>query len=606
LESLQLSNVQLLTGAILVLAGVGSSLLARRFGAPLLLVFLVLGMLFGREGPVGLEFDDFRLAYLLGSLALAVILFDGGLRTRIGEVRGALAPAGVLATLGVLLTAGLTALAAKAVLGLDWPHALLLGAIIASTDAAAVFFLLHAGGLHLRRRVASTLEIESGSNDPVAVLLTLLLVGWLSANVAPSASEVAMLLLRQAVFGVAIGALGGIALAAALNRLALPAGLHPLLAVAGAIGLFALSNLVGGSGFLSVYLAGLVLGNRPVRAYANLVAVQDAGTWLAQMVMFLVLGLLVRPSALLELIWPSLAIAAFLMLVARPVVVATCLAPFGFKSREVAFIGWVGLRGAVGIFLASIPLLLGLEQAETLFNVAFVVVMASLLIQGWTLRPAAAWLRVALPRSDPPIRRVELDLPGQLQSELVGYRVAPASAVLSGATVPSWARAALRVRDGHILLGSEGGDLQAGDYAYFLAPPGNVVRLDWLFAEPAEAREAERDVFGAFTLPGDIPLGDLADFYSLPIPERYRSRTAAELFAKRFDQQPQIGDRLVLGEAVLVVRDLDDERVSRIGLKFGGVAMHLFGHAAGSRAEPSAAQRLAARWRERRGKRRPD
>jgi len=343
-----------------------------------------------------------------------------------------------------------------------------------------------------------------------------------------------------------------------------------------------------------------VLGNRPVRAYANLVAVQDTGTWLAQMVMFLVLGLLVWPSALLELLWPSLAVAVFLMLVARPLVVALCLAPFGFERNERIYIGWVGLRGAVGIFLASIPLLVGLEQAQTLFNVAFVVVMASLLVQGWTLRPAAGWLKVALPRRDPPIRRVELDLPGQLESELVGYRVAEGCAVLSGAKLPSWARAAMRVRDGQILLPPEGGPLQAGDHAYFLAPPGDVRRLDWLFAEPSEAREAEREVFGAFTLPGDIPLGELADFYSLPIPARYREHSAAELFARRFDQQPQIGDRLVLGEAILVVRDLEDEHVSRVGLKFAGVGVTLFGEGAGSRVEPGLIQRLRGRWQGRR------
>ncbi|HBK57697.1 MAG TPA: potassium/proton antiporter [Xanthomonadales bacterium] len=597
MELLQLSNIHLLTAAILVLAGIASSLVARRFGAPLLLVFLVLGMLFGREGPVGLVVDDYRLAYLLGSLALAVILFDGGLRTRIQDVRTAVAPAAVLATLGVVLTAALTALAGYWLLDLDTVHALLLGAIIASTDAAAVFFLLHAGGLHLRRRVAATLEVESGSNDPVAVLLTLLLVGWIAATDLPDPASLAWMVLAQAGFGLAFGALGGLTLAWALNRWALPSGLHPLLALAGAIAVFALSNLAGGSGFLSVYLAGLVLGNRPVRAYANLVAVQDAGTWLAQMVMFLVLGLLVVPSALLATLWPALALAAALMLVIRPAVVALCLIPFGFKQREIAFIGWVGLRGAVGIFLASIPLLVGLPGAETLFNVAFVVVMASLVVQGWTLRAAAYGLRVALPRSDPPIRRVELDLPGQLQSELVGYRVEPGSAVLAGATLPSWARSALRVRDGHILLPPEGGPLQAGDYAYFLAPPGNVVRLDWLFAEPAEARKAEREVFGAFALPGDVPLGELADFYSLPIPARYRQHNAAELFATRFDQQPRIGDRLVLGDAVLIARELHEERVSRVGLKFGGIGLHLFGASAGSRPDPSPLQRLAARWR---------
>ncbi len=593
MESLQFSNLQLLAAAVLVLAGIGSSLLARRFGAPLLLVFLVLGMLLGEDGPGGIVFDDYRTTYLLGSLALAIILFDGGLRTRVADVRGALAPAGLLATLGVLLTAAFTGGAAMWLLDLHWVEGLLIGAIVASTDAAAVFFLLRAGGLHLQRRVGATLEVESGSNDPVAVFLTVLLTGWIASEGAADALDFLRQLAQQAGLGALLGGLGGLAIGAALNRLLLPAGLHPVLAMAGAVAVFAFTNLLGGSGFLAVYLAGLLVGNRPVRAYANVVAVQDAATWLAQMVMFLVLGLLVTPSELLAVLWPALGVAAFLMLVARPLAVWLCLLPFGFRRGETAFIAWVGLRGAVGIFLASIPMLLQLPNAAVYFNVAFVVVIASLLVQGWSLRFAAARLQVALPRRDPPMRRFELDLPGQLEYEMVGYRVAEDSAILRGGTLPAWARPAMVVRGGRILMPDEAGSLQPRDYAYFLAPPGRVMRLDWLFAEPQEAREAEREVFGAFTLPGDVPLGELAAFYGLSIPPRYAARSAAELFAERFEGQPQIGDRLTLGQAVLVVRELDDERVSRVGLKFGGVGARLFGE----RHAPGPLQRLRRRWR---------
>lgn len=592
MHSLAATDLQLLAGAALVLVGIASSLLARRFGAPLLLVFLILGMLLGVDGPGGIRFHDYRAAYLVGSLALAIILFDGGLRTRIREIRPALAPSILLASAGVLITSALTALAAMWLFDFEPLQGLLLGAIVASTDAAAVFFLLRAGGLHLNRRVGAVLELESGSNDPLAVLLTLLLTGWLVQQQVAGGAELFATVARQIGLGLALGVAGGLALTQALNRLALPAGLHPLLALAGAVALFALSNRLGGSGYLAAYLAGLVVGNRPLRAFASVRAVLDAVTWLAQGMMFLLLGLLVGPRRLLEVLVPALAIAAFLMAVARPAAVAACLAPFGYRPREIAFVSWVGLRGAVSIFLASIPMLAGLDHALVYFNTAFVVVGVSLLVQGWTLRPAARLFGVALPRRDPPTRRIELDLPGQLEYELVGYRVAEGSAVLRGTCPPGWAHLALLVRGGQVLTPDASGALQAEDYAYYLAPPGRVGRLDWLFAPPQEAAEAEREQFGVFILDGEVPLGELADFYALPIPPRYRSRSAAELFETRFDGQPQVGDCLRLGTAMLIVRALEEERVSRVGLKFLGVGGRLFGPDAASRSAPGWWQRL--------------
>ncbi len=581
MEHLHAIDLLLLGGAMLILAGIASSLLARRFGAPLLLVFLLLGLALGEDGPGGIQYSDTRFTFMVGSLALALILFDGGLRTRAAQVRGSVVPSVVLASVGVLMTAGLTAVAAMRLLELPLVEALLLGTIVASTDAAAVFFLLRAGGLHLERRSGATLEVESGSNDPMAVFLVIALTTWLAGDGNGDASvgaiKFAMTLAWAVAAGLALGYVGGRLIVAALNKYVLPAGLHPWLALAGAVALFALTNLLGGSGYLAVYLAGIVVANRPVRARSEVMSVQDAATWFAQLIMFLLLGLLASPDKLLAGVWPALGVAAFLMFVARPLAVAACLLPFRYRWAEIGFISWTGLRGAVGIFLASIPLLAGLPNAQLYFNVAFVVVFASLVVQGWTLSRAAHLFGVAVPRADPNTRRIQLDLPGQLEYDMVGYRIAAGCAALRGAALPGRVRLAMVVREGRVLLPDEAGALAADDDSYFLAPSGQAPRLDWLFAEGSDARSAEQDTFGSFTLPGDVPLGELAKFYGLTIPARFAASTAAHLFDERFDEQAQIGDKLALGNAVLVVRSLKDDKVAQVGLKFAGVGERLIG-----------------------------
>ena len=384
MASLDTVSLSILFGAALVLAGILSSLVALRFGAPLLLVFLILGMLAGESGVGGIPFDDVRLTYLVGSIALALILFDGGLRTRIATFRSVLAPSLVLATLGVLLTAALTAPAVTMMMGYGWTEALLVGAVVASTDAAAVLFLLRARGLRLRSRVAATLEIESGTNDPFAIFLTILLVELLLTGDQPWAS-VAASLAGQGLGGAAIGLIGGRLIVLALNRLALPQGLHAPFVASAALGVFGLGQALHASGFLAVYLAGLMVGNRPTRAHGTVVVFLDAVTWLAQIVMFVLLGLLALPEQLMNYAAPALVVAAVLMVFARPLAVFLCLIPFRFSWRDKVFISWVGLRGAVGIFLASIPLLVGLAHAQLYFNIAFVVVFISLLVQGTQL-----------------------------------------------------------------------------------------------------------------------------------------------------------------------------------------------------------------------------
>jgi cell volume regulation protein A len=566
MASLDAVSIGILLGALLVLAGIMSSLVAMRFGAPLLLVFLLLGMLAGEAGPGGFRFDDVRATYVVGSIALALILFDGGLRTRFATIRSVLAPAALLATAGVLLTAALTAPVAKLLLPVNWTEALLVGAVVASTDAAAVFFLVHARGLRLRPRVAATLEVESGSNDPFAVLLTILLVEFLSIG-EQSWRHVLAVLAEQAVLGTIIGILGGRAIVAVLNRLGLAQGLHAPFVTISALVIYGLASALHASGFLAVYLAGLVVGNRPTRAHNTVVVFLDAVTWLAQIVMFVLLGLLVWPVRLVDSIWPALAVAATLMFVARPAAVFLCLAPFRFPWREKAFISWVGLRGAVGIFLASIPLLVGLPNAHLYFDIAFVVVLTSLLIQGWTIAFAARRLHIALPRSDPLPRRVDLDLPGQLEQEIVGYPVSANSPYLKRGLLPSWARPTLVVRDERILSPPEAQPVRPGDYVYLLAPPEKAQALDRFFVDMPPPTAPDPRLLGDFFVSGDVTLGALAEIYGLSIAPAAAGISLADHMAEEIKRRPRQGDIVPLGPIALLAHRVTDGRVTSVGLR---------------------------------------
>ncbi|HZN29125.1 MAG TPA: potassium/proton antiporter, partial [Xanthobacteraceae bacterium] len=270
MASLDSISIGILFGSLLVLAGILSSLVAMRFGAPLLLAFLAVGMLAGEAGPLGIKFDDVELTYTVGSVALGLILFDGGLRTRFQTFRNVIGPAGMLSTVGVLATAALTAPAAVLTLGLSWTEALLMGAVVASTDAAAVFFLLHARGLRLRPRVNATLEVESGVNDPFAIFMTLVLLEILLFGSKPW-PEIVVLLAKEAILGGLIGYAGARAVVWVLNKLDLPQGLHAPFVATGALVIFALAQTAHSSGFLAVYIAGLVVGNSSTRAHNTVV-----------------------------------------------------------------------------------------------------------------------------------------------------------------------------------------------------------------------------------------------------------------------------------------------------------------------------------------------
>ena len=566
MASLDTVSFAILLGSLLVLAGILSSLIALRFGAPLLLVFLLVGVLAGEGGLGGLKFDDVGVAYTVGSIALALILFDGGLRTRFASFRNVLAPAVTLATVGVLITALLTAPVAKLVLGIGWIQALLIGAVVASTDAAAVFFLINARGLRLRPRVRAVLEVESGTNDPFAVFLALLLVEILLLG-EQSWSHALLTFLRDAILGCIIGFAGGQIITLVLNRLTLAQGLHAPFVAVSALVVFAFANALHASGFLAVYLAGLVVGNKQTRAHNSVVVFLDAITWLAQIVMFVLLGLLAWPHRLADSLFGSVAVAVVLMLVARPVAVFLCLAPFNFQWREVAFISWVGLRGAVGIFLASIPLLVGVPRASLFFDVAFVVVLSSLLVQGWTVALAARKLDISFVRADPMPRRVELDLPGQLAREIVGYPVPANSPFLRRGLIPSWARPTLVIRNEEILTPAEAHPVREGDYIYLLAPPEKAQALDRFFVKMPAPASPDPRLLGDFFVPGTATLGALAEIYGLQVAGDHTEVALADYFSEQLRRRVKTGDIVELGPIALLAHKVDSGRVTTVGLR---------------------------------------
>ena len=560
-------NTAIFVGSALVLLGIFSSLIATRFGAPLLLVFLVVGMLAGEDGPGGIEFDNYQITYLVGSIALAVILFDGGLRTRLAVFRGVLAPSLLLVTVGVVATAAIVGLVAGWALELDPVGALLLGSIIAPTDAAAVFFLLRTGGLRLQPRVHAILEIESGTNDPIAVFLVIALTEYVLAGGTMDGWELVLELLREALIGSALGIAFGAGLVAVLNQVVMPGGLHPLLVVAGAVMTASFTTLVGGSGLLAAYLAGLVMANRPARAYPSIVGFHDAVTWLCQIVMFLVLGLLVTPTALVDYALPGLFVAGVLALLARPAAVWLCLAGSGFGLQEKLFISWVGLRGAVSIFLAAIPMLAGVLEAGAYFNIAFFVVLVSLLVQGSTLTWSARRLGVALRQTMPPSRRIEIDIPGQTEQEIVGYPVTGDALILGLARLPGWARLLMVVRRGQVLDGSAAGGLQAGDYAYFLVSRQRLPRLDSLFrTSPGVARRLGV-IFGELPIRGEAPVAEIEALYGLEFGAHSAEVTLADWAAARLPPKPALDVAVPFPGGRLVVRRLESGRIAAVGLQ---------------------------------------
>lgn len=559
----------ILIGALVMTLGILLGVFSARFGVPFLLVFLGVGMAAGVDGPGGIRFSNTWLSFLVGNIALAVILLDGGLRTRFATFRVALKPSLSLATVGVALTAVLVGLFATWMLGLDWKLGLLLGAIVGSTDAAAVFSLLNSSGIRLKDRVASVLEIESGINDPMAIFLTLTLIEWITAPQGLSPGALGLRLVVQFGVGGLLGVGLGYCMANIMERVNVAEGLQAILICSAGCMIWAIVQSFGGSGFLAVYLAGVIVGNRDRAVSEDTLRAMDGMAWLAQSAMFLLLGLLVTPHRIWEIAWPALAVAAFLMCVARPLAVFVSLLPFRFSVREKGFLAWMGLRGAVPIVLSLFPLLQGMEDAGLLFRVAFAVVLASLLCQGTTVALAAQLARVLRPTYDEPLSRERLrgvHAPGM---ELMQFAVAANSPMedlrADQVELPARSRLVTVVREG-AMVPLDQVVLRAGDIVSIVAPTPAMPRLSRLFLKPATP-PAWDQVAHDFLLDARARLADVAALYGTrALKPEEQDRTLEEAMLAVFPSPPVEGDAVEIAGLRLTVTRMEGPQIVQVGL----------------------------------------
>lgn len=564
-----INTLFLLSGALLALS-ILASRLSSLFGLPLLIIFLGLGMLAGEEGLLGIQFDDYSIAFLIGHLALALILLDGGLRTRLKTFRAGFRPALSLATLGVFLTSGITGLVAMWAFDLTLIQGLLVGAIVGSTDAAAVFSMLSGRGINLNERVGATLEIESGTNDPMAIFLTIMFIEILVGDIG-SIAETTLFLVQQFGIGIVIGIGGGWLTGKLLRWVDLAPGLYSLLALAMGFFVFGATSALGGSGFLAIYLCGLMIGNQPGRHLNFILPVHDGLAWLSQIGLFLVLGLLVTPSDLLEYALPAFLVGLALIFVARPLAVLIAIKPFfKFRWRELGFISWVGLRGAVPIVLAIFPFIGGVENASLYFNVAFGVVLMSLLIQGGTISLMARWMKVQLPRATAPNHRGPLGILPENDYEMFVYRVENPSlddVPIRLLRFPSGALISALFRE-HAMLHPKGStQLKIGDVICVIGRNEDLAALNKLFNGDAKLKK-EKEFFGPFTLDADAQLGEIAKAYGISVTPGEEEMTLGEFISMRVGGHPVIGDDVAWHGIHWVVSEVKGDKVVRVGMRF--------------------------------------
>lgn len=609
-------NILYVVASLLIFASIMTSTLSARLGVPLLLFFLGVGMLAGEEGILGIEFAEYNLANFIGQAALACILLDGGLRTSMRSFRVGLKPAVTLASLGVLVTVLVAGIFATWLLDVDWRLGVLMAAIVGSTDAAAVFSLLRNGGVKLNDRVQATLEIESGANDPLAILLVTVMI---TLNLDPTSQgigDIIFMLISQIGIGLVLGLLSGWALSKMLPKVYLADGMYAILILSAGLIVFGITNLLGGSGFLAVYLAGVVIGNTKVRATEHVLRVMDSFAWLSQAVLFVVLGLLVQPSGILEVIHYSLLIFIFLLFVARPIAVFSSLLPFRFGIREIGFISWVGLRGAVPITLAIIPVTMAVPGADLAFNITFGMVILSLLVQGATIPLMSRLFRVWVPTNNEPKAEHEIWVADQANITLYEFEVKQGAfaigrhpqSISSKFDAQALSLFAL-VRHNKLVNVNEDTILKMGDVVWYAMRGDDAPSIAKIFNNSATQYQKNSEFYGDWLLSphariADLPFYNLAarslatnassrlpkpvasalDIFTVPpqvgvmtgIDEdlvnkltEAKNQTVEEFMMQYFKTEPVKGDEVYLNETwSLIVRDVDGRgRLRGVGLK---------------------------------------
>ncbi|HRP76169.1 MAG TPA: potassium/proton antiporter [Rhodocyclaceae bacterium] len=557
-----------LLAAVLILFGVISSKASAKLGLPVLVLFLIVGMLAGERGIGGIAFDSPGAAHALGTLALAMILYDGGLQTPLSSVRAVWKPASLLATLGVLVTALITGVAAAWILGLSVLEGLLIGAIVGSTDAAAVFAQLRNAGIHIRKRLKSTLEVESASNDPMAIFLTVGLLEVL-VNDVPIGLGLLTLFVQQMGIGAAIGLGVGWAAVAVINRIHLQAsGMYPVLVTACGLLAFGLAANLGGSGFLAIFIAGVVVGNSRFVFQRSVFLFHDGMAWLSQITMFVVLGLLIDPKGLLDVWLEGLLIACVLIFLARPLAVVPMMLPFGFERKEIALVSWVGLRGSVPIVLAIFPLIFGVEQAPLIFNVVFFVVLISATVQGGTLAHVARRLGLAEEPPAMPAATLEITALDNVNADIVEYTLgADSRAVgrrLSQLALPESTVIAMITRGDEVIPPRGSTGLHASDHLFAVLRPDTRPFVDRTFSQTGEGTaEPLPDI--ELRLKGGTTAEDVRHSYGIHLPAGDKD-SLERIVRECLTQDPAVDASVVLDGTTLRVCEMVGSRIATVGL----------------------------------------
>ncbi|PWU68226.1 potassium/proton antiporter [Gracilibacillus dipsosauri] len=458
--------------ALLLIIGVLATKISTKLGVPALILFIIVGMLSGSEGLGFIYFDNAKVAQLIGVIALVIILFEGGLQTKFSTVKSVAKPALSLATIGVLLTTSIVAVAAKLIMDISWFEAFLFGSIVGSTDAAAVFSVLK--GQNIKERLGATLEVESGSNDPMAVFLTVSFIEILTID-DPSYIMMIGSFFWQMGMGLLIGWILGKLAVNAINRVNLDSsGLYPVFAVSFALLAYSITDFIGASGLLAVYLSAMIIGNTDLTYRYSILKFNEGFAWIMQILMFVILGLLVFPSQLftLDVIWKGLILAGTLILVARPIAVLLSITKMGFKWREKLFLSWAGLRGAVPIVLATFPMIAEVENSQMIFNVVFFVVMTSTLLQGSTISTFAEKLKLTGPTKVEPSHTLELVSIGKANAEIIEYVVNEESFVkgsrIKEIDFPDDVLINAIIREEDLITPSGDSQIEVGDILYIL------------------------------------------------------------------------------------------------------------------------------------------
>lgn len=575
----------ILLAAVLLLLGIASSKASARLGLPVLVLFLLVGMLAGENGIGGIVFDDAVTAHALGSLALAFILYDGGLQSSTAAIKAVWKPAGILATLGVVVTAVITGIGASWILDLPLLEGILLGSIVGSTDAAAVFAQMRNAGLHIRERIKDLLEVESASNDPMAIFLT---VGLLEVLV--NDMSLGMGFLQLFFMQMGLGAFVGIGVGKAavwlINRIHLNAtGLYTVMVVAIGLLSFGIAANLGGSGFLAIYLTGIVVGNSRFVFQRGSFLFMDGLAWLSQITMFVVLGLLSNPEELIKVWKEGLAVAAVLILVARPVAVLPVLAPMGFSAREMSFVSWVGLRGSVPIMLAIFPLVFGLPGAALIFDVVFFVVLISAIVQGGTMAMVSRWLGLAEPVPVTPAATLEIISVAEIGVDIVKYSLCRSSRAIgrriARMALPDGVVVAMIMRGNKVIPPRGSTWLQEGDQPFVVHSPEARDFVEYAFSCREESHETgtsglELLASGGLLLKGDVLASDVLDSYDIDVGDG-QSGTLEQILKQQLPE-PAVGQQIERSAVVLRIQEMVGARILMVTVLPKGALPVTFRH----------------------------